>query len=82
VTVVTLDVPGSGVRVGDDLDFLGTPHRISRIVPYRHAVVTKGELWRIAYAGVSSRGAIPRRAWGITLEPGGSYTVTRVVAEP
>lgn len=57
---------GSEVKVGDDLWFLGEPHRITRIVPYVHPVCTGGETWAIAYSdGPVTGGA---KAWGITLE--------------
>lgn len=59
-------VKGQDVRVGDDLWFLGTPHRITRIEPYVHSVVTRGEEWRIAYADTPERAY--RNAWGMTLE--------------
>jgi len=60
-------VKGSEVKVGDDLMFVGRPHRITRIEPYAHPVVTQGETWAIAYADAPQ--AMAKAAWGITLEP-------------
>ena len=60
-------VKGSEVKVGDDLIFAGTPHRITRIEPYVHPVVTHGETWATAYADTPK--AAYKIAWGITLEP-------------
>lgn len=62
---------GRDVVVGDDIIFLGTPHRITRIEPYTHPVVTGGETWATAYADTSA--AAYQAAWGITLEPDQQY---------
>jgi hypothetical protein len=59
---------GSEIEVGDIIVFMSQPHRITRIVPYAHPVVTGGEAgWRIAYAGPGPD------SWGITLEPQADY---------
>ena len=58
-------VKGQEVKVGDDLWSLGKPHRITRIEPYTHPVVTRGEEWRIAYS--DGPDGVGRAAWGITL---------------
>ena len=62
----TVKVKGQDVRVGDDLWFLGKPYRITRIEPYVHPAVTRGEQWRIAYSDGPERGG--KHAWGMTLE--------------
>lgn len=69
----TVVVKGQHVKVGDDLWFLGRPHRITRIEPYRHPVITRGEDWRTA----SSDGpdGVGKAAWGITLEYCHGYSV-------
>ena len=54
---------GSEIVAEYILVFAGVPHRITRIVPYVHPVVTGGETWRIAYA------CLGPDSWGITLEP-------------
>ena len=69
---------GQDVEVGDDLWFLGKVHRITRIKPYAHPVVTKGETWRIAYADEPS--GVYQKAWSITLEPRGHYNVMKAGA--
>jgi hypothetical protein len=63
--VTTIKVKGQEVRVGDDLWFLSTPHRITRIEPYRHPAVTLGEDWRIAYS--DGPDGMYKAAWGMTL---------------
>lgn len=63
---MTVKVKGQDVRVGDDLWFLGKPYRITRIEPYIHPVVTRGEEWFSAYS--DSPDGMYRNAWGITLE--------------
>jgi len=61
---------GEEIEVQDIVVFLGTPHRITRITPYTHPVVTQGEPgWRIAHAGPG------QESWGITLCPGQLYEV-------
>lgn len=66
--MATIEVRGQDVRVGDDLWFLGKPHRITRIEPYTHPVVTRGEMWRIAYSDGPE--GMYKAAWGMTLEYG------------
>ena len=67
----TVMVKGQHVKIGDDLWAFGRPHRITRITPYRHPVVTRGEDWRIAHSdGPDGVGAA---AWGITLSHGHGY---------
>lgn len=66
--MTTIQVRGQEVRVGDDLWFLGKPHRITRIVPYVHPVVTRNEPWRIAYS--DGPDGVYKAAWGMTLEYG------------
>jgi hypothetical protein len=61
----TVKIKKQDVRVGDDLWFLGRPYRITRIEPYRHPVVTRGEDARTAYS--DGPGRTGRNAWGITL---------------
>jgi hypothetical protein len=73
--VITVDVPWDGVRPGDDLTFLSSVHRITRVEPYSHPVVTRGATWAIACADTQQR--CYRAAWGITLSPGSHYEVTR-----
>ena len=72
-------VRGRDVKVGDDLWVGGVPHRITRIEPYVDGPDAtrplNQELWngeaRVAYSdGPAGRG---KDAWGITLEPDGSY---------
>jgi hypothetical protein len=70
-----LNVPAGEVRVGDDLDYLGKPYRITRIEEYAHPVVTKGETWWIAYA--DTREKFGKNAWGMTLGKGTRYDVIR-----
>lgn len=53
------------VKVGDDLWFLGTPHRITRITRYVHPVVTRNEEWRIAHS--DGPAGMYKAAWGMTL---------------
>lgn len=65
----TVKVKGQDVRVGDDLWVCGGVHRITRIQPYRHPLVTRGEDWRSAI----SDGPVPGpgkvyQPFGITLE--------------
>jgi len=77
--VSTIKVKGQDVREGDDLWTSGKPHRITRIEPYVHPVVTRGEPWRIAYSdGPDGMG---RAAWGITLEWQGGYAAGYEVTE-
>jgi hypothetical protein len=67
---------GSDVHIGDDLVFLGKPHRITDIAPYPGRPG-----WRLAWARLP--GQVLTRAnsdviWGITLGPeAGYYEVTR-----
>lgn len=75
----TVKVKGQDVRVNDDLWAFGTPHRITRIEPYVHPVVTRGEPFRIAYA--DGPGGQGERAWGITLEYGHGYATGYEVTE-
>lgn len=77
--VITVEVPGSEVRPGDDYEFLGAVHRITRVEPYSHPVVTGGETWLSASADTSER--LGRAAWGITIHPGKLIRVTRVVPD-
>ena len=67
---------GREIRVGDDLIFLGTPHRITRIEPYPPTELN-ARLWdgkaRIAYSDTAA--ASYKAAWGITLDPNGTYDV-------
>lgn len=73
----TVMVKGQHVRVGDDLWSGGKPHRVMKIIPYRHPVVTRGQDWRIA------RGA---DNWGMTLAYdhgwAASYEITIRPGEP
>jgi hypothetical protein len=62
--MTTHRIKGQEVKVGDDLWCLGKPHRITRIEPYTHPIVTRGEEWRSADAD-GPDGTTP---WGITLE--------------
>ncbi len=62
----TAMIKGQEVRVGDDLWSMGTPHRITRIEPYAHPVVTRGEQWRQACSDGPE--GVGKAAWGITLE--------------
>lgn len=62
----TIKVKGQDVRVGDDLWFMGKPYRITRIEPYVHILVTRGEEWRIAKSDGPVNGG--KHAWGMTLE--------------
>lgn len=71
-------VKGQEVRVGDDLWFLGKPHRITRIKRYVHPVVTRNEEWRIAYSDGPE--GMYRAAWGITLEYNHGYSAGYEVA--
>jgi hypothetical protein len=78
--MTTILVKGQDVRVGDDLWFLGSPHRITRIEPYVHPVVTRNEEWRVAKSdGPDGQG---KHAWGMTLEfchgYAGDYEITLV----
>jgi hypothetical protein len=66
----TIHVRGQDVRVGDDLWFLSTPKRITRIEPYTHALM-RGEAWRVAYS--DGPAGMYKNAWGITLEYGSGY---------
>lgn len=76
--MTTIKVRGQDVRIGDDLWFLGTPKRITRIEPYVHPVVTRNAEWRTAYA--DGPDGMYKAAWGITLEYGhgwaANYEVT------
>jgi hypothetical protein len=67
-------VKGQEVRVGDDLWFLGKPYRITRIEPYTHPVVTRGEEFRSAYSDGPDR--YYQAAWGITLEFNHGYAAS------
>jgi hypothetical protein len=62
----TIKVKGQEVETGDDLWSGGIPHRITRIEPYGHPVVTRGEQWRAACS--DGPASVGRAAWGITLE--------------
>jgi hypothetical protein len=79
----TIKVKGQDVRVNDDLWYLGTPYRITRIKPYTHPV-TRGEVWRTAYSDGPERAG--DRAWGITLEYdhgyAAGYEVTYMDGDP
>lgn len=77
--VITVEVPGSEVRPGDDYHFLSSTHRITRVEPYRHPVVTRGETWLTAYADTPE--AMYQAAWGITVHPGKLTRVTRLAPE-
>lgn len=77
--VITVEVPGSEVRPGDDYEFLGAVHRITRVEPYSHPVVTGGEAWLSASADTSER--LGKAAWGITIHPGKLTRVTRVAPD-
>jgi hypothetical protein len=65
---------GADVALGDDLVFLGTPHRIVAFEVYDPTRIglPKADGWRIAYGAVikdkSSR-------FGITLDPNGRYEI-------
>ncbi len=61
----TIKVSAKDVKVGDDLWFLGKPHRITRIVPYQHPSFP-GEMW--VQACSDGPEGIGKAAWGITLE--------------
>jgi len=67
---------GQDVRAGDDLWFLGVPHRITRIEPYKGV---NAPLWdgpaRVAYS--DGPGGMYRAAWAITLDPDGQYDISR-----
>lgn len=80
----TVMVKGQDVRVGDDLWCLGAPHRVTRIEPYTHPVVTRGEQWRIAYSDGPERGG--KNAWGMTLHYdhgwAASYEISARPGEP
>jgi hypothetical protein len=76
--VSMIKVKGQEVRVGDDLWFLGKPHRITRIEGYIHPVVTRGEEWRIAYSDGPDAGG--KNAWGITLEYEHGYAAGYLVS--
>lgn len=67
---------GSEIKVGDDLIFLGTPHRITDIVPYRHPNAGKygWPTWFTAYARTTEPVITPL-TWGITIEPGIEYEI-------
>ena len=58
---------GRDVRVGDDLYFLGTPHRLICIEPYEgvNAPLWNGEA-RVGYG---------ENDWGVTLDPDGLYEI-------
>jgi hypothetical protein len=58
-------VRGQDVRVGDDLWFLSSVHRVTRVEDYRHPVVTGGDLWHIAKS--DGPAGFGRAAWGMTL---------------
>jgi hypothetical protein len=74
-TPATIRVKGQAVKVRDDLWVLGNVHRITRIEPYTHPVVTRGEEWRIArYAGPGGT------AWGITLHYDHGYAASYEVS--
>jgi hypothetical protein len=81
--VTTIMVKGQDVKVGDDLWFLGRPHRITRIKPYTHPV-TRGEVWRTAYS--DGPAGMHKSAWGITLEYdhgyAAGYEVTYTEGDP
>jgi len=77
--VITVEVPGSEVRPGDDYEFLGKVHRITRVEPYSHPVVTRGETWLSASADTSERAY--KAAWGITVHPDRLIRVTRLAPE-
>jgi hypothetical protein len=64
--VSTIKVKGQDVKVGDDIWFLGTPHRVTRITPYVHPVCTRNEEWRTAHS--DGPDGMYKAAWGITLE--------------
>jgi hypothetical protein len=64
--MTTIYVKGQDVRVGDDLWWMGTPHRVTRIERYVHPVVTRNEEWRTAYSDTPQRAY--KAAWAITLE--------------
>jgi len=68
---------GRDVKAGDDLIFLGTPHRITRIEPYRGSLNDElfGREGRVAYSDTAASAC--RAAWGITLDPDGTYEISR-----
>jgi hypothetical protein len=81
--MATIMVKGQDVKVGDDLWFLGRPHRITRIRPYTHPV-TRGEVWRTAYSDGPAGSLLS--TWGITLEYdhgyAAGYEVTYTEGDP
>jgi len=59
---------GEDLRVGDDLVFLGTAHRITHFTKYdpTRAGLPAQKGWRIAHAGLG---------WAMTIEPRGHYDI-------
>lgn len=74
-----MSVKGIDVKVGDDLTFLGKPHRITDIEPYVHPEADErgwAPGWRIAYARTPGQMLTKQNretTWGITLEPDSDY---------
>lgn len=65
---------GSDLAVGDIIDVLGGPRRITLLVPYTHPTLKLPD-WQIAYSGPRKASAVSRGTWGITIEPQLSYEV-------
>jgi hypothetical protein len=66
--MTALTVPAGRIRVGDDLLFLGKPHRITEILPYPRNRQFDAPKWRIARDAYG---------WEITLIPGQHHDVVR-----
>lgn len=76
-----LKVRGTDLKVGDDLIFLSAPHRLTDFKPYKHPRSEEygwGPGWQTAYARTTEI-KITDRTWGITIEPGGWYEVSKAL---
>jgi hypothetical protein len=64
---------GSELEVGDILEVMGGPRRITRLEAYLHPTLRLPG-WQIAYA--DTKETAYKNAWGITIEPQLTYQVS------
>ena len=77
IPLATIMVKGQDVKIGDDLWVFDKPHRVTRIEPYTHPVVTRGDEWRHAYSDGPSGAGKP---WGLPLAYDHGYAASYEVS--
>lgn len=74
-----LKIRAGDLKVGDDLIFLGTVHRITDFGAYKHPKSEEygwGPGWKIAYARTTEI-KVTDHTWGMTIEPDGWYEISK-----